>query len=602
MQKIVKILEKNVEWLAVALGAAFLIWMVYLYGFQKPVETQVGTAKLTPGEVDTKTVEGPVQALQQAMSGRDKGPAMPEKDFVSDLQKRLDPDVAAVAMATPWSGEPLPASVMKGPAALPQLTQALVTALPKAAPPDSLQVSQGRSNVMIPPPAAAGAPPGAAPAGQGTPADKNWISVAGIIHTQPIAAEFARTKIPPQLASTGAMVLRVDLVRQEQQDDGSWGPAQTVPPLSNVNLPPLPANDSDQINVQVPYRDWAEKDQKDLLQPDFYQVLQADPWTMPGVTPPAPPEAPFDPSTVTDRSSLTPDQQKQYDDYQAKKAQDEKDKRQQQQQQHNGPPQPPPGIGGPGGPGGYRDRQVADDAQRPLTLAQAIGAGGPPPPLPPALPGAAPTDAAAAGNNANPAMDNPSATLPTTGSFDPSKQADIVVWAHDDTVQPGKTYRYALRYYLKNPVMQTQHVCNPQKLADQFYIVSTDSAWTDPVTVKSETNFFVVSVSSSTRNPAVKFDIFRWKNGIWQMQTTNAGPGDMVGSVDPTTQTDFTTGLTVVAVLPDSLNPKTILLTTEGGTVLRRDLTADQNSPEHKKLKDQAAAALAPKTAAAGTP
>jgi len=120
MQKILKILEKNVEWLALALGAAFLIWMIYLYGFQKPVTTsvalQTGEAKLTPGEVDTKTVEGPVQALQQAMSGREKGPAMPEKDFVSDLQKRLDPDVAAVAMATPWSGEPLPASVSSLPA------------------------------------------------------------------------------------------------------------------------------------------------------------------------------------------------------------------------------------------------------------------------------------------------------------------------------------------------------------------------------------------------------------------------------------------------------------------------------------------------------
>jgi uncharacterized membrane protein len=34
MQKIVKILEKNVEWLAVALGAGFLGWMIYLYAFE----------------------------------------------------------------------------------------------------------------------------------------------------------------------------------------------------------------------------------------------------------------------------------------------------------------------------------------------------------------------------------------------------------------------------------------------------------------------------------------------------------------------------------------------------------------------------------------
>src|ERR1700722_18113815 len=175
MQKIVKILEKNVEWLAVALGAAFLLWMVYLYAFQKPVVTLVGTTKLTPGDVDTRTVEGPVAALQKAMSGSDKDvPSMSEQDCVSALQKRLDPDVAAVAMATPWSGEPLPASVMKGPAAPEIQQQAVVTELPKAAAPDSLQFSQGRSNVMIPPPPPIGGPAAAPVAGQGTPADKNW--------------------------------------------------------------------------------------------------------------------------------------------------------------------------------------------------------------------------------------------------------------------------------------------------------------------------------------------------------------------------------------------------------------------------------------------
>jgi hypothetical protein len=210
-----------------------------------------------------------------------------------------------------------------------------------------------------------------------------------------------------------------------------------------------------------------------------------------------------------------------------------------------------------------------------------------------------PAGAAVTGNNINPAMNNPSATLPT-GEFDPSKQPDIVVWAHDDTAQPGKTYRYKLRYYLKNPVMQTKNVCNPQNLADQFYIVSADSAWTDQVTIKSETNFFVVAVRPGIAMTRVKFDIFRWKNGAWQMQTAEAGPGDMVGGVDPATGTDFTTGLTLVTVKqdPNRGEDQTILLTTDGGIIQSRDLAVDQNSPEHKKLKDQAAAALAPKTTA----
>ena len=118
MQKIVKILEKNVEWLAVALGGAFLLWLIYLYAFQKPVTATVGGAILTPGEVDTKTDEGPVRLLQAAMASQET-PRMETKDFVSDLKSRLglDPQGAAVAMATPWSGEPLPASAVEAPGA-----------------------------------------------------------------------------------------------------------------------------------------------------------------------------------------------------------------------------------------------------------------------------------------------------------------------------------------------------------------------------------------------------------------------------------------------------------------------------------------------------
>jgi hypothetical protein len=215
-----------------------------------------------------------------------------------------------------------------------------------------------------------------------------------------------------------------------------------------------------------------------------------------------------------------------------------------------------------------------------------------------AMPGGAP-DATAA-NNINPAMNNPSNTLPA-GSFDPTKQPDIVVWAHDDTAQPGKTYRYKIRYYLKNPVMQTQNVCKPPALADLFYITSADSAWTDAVNVKSETNFFAVAVRPA-RNPTVTFDIFRWKNGAWQMQTAEAGPGDMVGGIDPATQTDFTTGLTLITVIrdPNKLENQSVLLTTDGGLLVRHELSVDQNNPEHKKLKDDATkAAAAPKTAAA---
>jgi hypothetical protein len=188
-------------------------------------------------------------------------------------------------------------------------------------------------------------------------------------------------------------------------------------------------------------------------------------------------------------------------------------------------------------------------------------------------------------------------------------QGDVTIWAHDDSVQPGHTYRYKLRYIIRNPVYNTQQLCNPQALAQQFAITSADSDWTPLISVKSETNFFAVQTAPGSTG-TVTFDIFRWKNGAWQMQTFKASPGDMVGSVQTQpgqVPVDFTTGLTLIDVRRDPKNDGdyVIILAGDNGLLVKHDYNADRSSEEYKRLKDlinNAAAAAKPVASATPTP
>src|SRR5258708_5511236 len=151
MQKITKILEQYVQWIALALGAAFLLWMVYGYIIKPPIISTVSGVPLTPGEIDQRIKEGPVEKLRSAIANPST-PTIPEIDFVSPLAKDLTQPPDAVVLNGPWSGIPLvsKAAIEQPKPNGPVVIQ--VVKLPKVPAPTALQFSQGRSNVTIPAP------------------------------------------------------------------------------------------------------------------------------------------------------------------------------------------------------------------------------------------------------------------------------------------------------------------------------------------------------------------------------------------------------------------------------------------------------------------
>jgi hypothetical protein len=180
---------------------------------------------------------------------------------------------------------------------------------------------------------------------------------------------------------------------------------------------------------------------------------------------------------------------------------------------------------------------------------------------------------------------------PVTTSFDPSTLNDkILVWAHDVTVEPGKTYRYKARYKLANPLYMIPNVA-AQPLIDKFDLVSADSNWTDAIKVPAQTQFFVRQGIAPSGN-AVVFDIYRWQNGQLWNKSLPVQIGDVVGGPDGLV--DYSTGWTVVDLRSDikSATGYVILMDATGRTI-RRDHNTDANDSSYKDLRERLAAQTA---------
>jgi hypothetical protein len=202
-----------------------------------------------------------------------------------------------------------------------------------------------------------------------------------------------------------------------------------------------------------------------------------------------------------------------------------------------------------------------------------------------------------------PGLPQPGTDYPT-GEFDPSdsqpqpwKNKEVEIWAHDDQVAAGKTYRYKMRYKLKNPIFGT-NAGDPATLGEQFALISEFSPWTTPITVPSLVNFFVAGGGLGGRN-TVEFEIYRWDQGQQKVERFSVSPGDVVGWAK--NGVDFSTDWTVVDFREDArANDRQILLVNnKDGKVVARSFQADAKDKLYEALKKQVKDAKAAENTAA---
>jgi len=110
----------------------------------------------------------------------------------------------------------------------------------------------------------------------------------------------------------------------------------------------------------------------------------------------------------------------------------------------------------------------------------------------------------------------------------PEKEGEPAVWFHDDSVEPGKTYRYRLRVKLWNRYVGRRASLKDPSQADQTLLASEWSLPTAPLTVAPKRHFFVRSPVFG--EPAASVDVFTWYKGNWLKEDFKVRVGDVIGN------------------------------------------------------------------------
>ncbi len=526
MQKFLALLEKNVQWFALGLGTILLLWTLYTYVLQPPVFVVQRGQTLTAAEIDPATVKGPVMDLRHDIDRKpdDTLQKMQAPNYVDSFENVIKnpglPKLVRLPMPSSVSGvnviRDIPGGAAEG---------IVVTELPSIPRPELDQTQTGRSTVQLPNPNAQ-PQPGNVKVELPTE-DRDWVRQTAKIPMAKLLNEFNKTFNTPKVREKGinlmqTAVLQVELIRQERLPNGEPGQEEVVPGLQITPKKPFPPANAPPEDV-LNYLDWANKNNADITNPGFYQVIEGD---QPGKAPIQKPRPVV--NTPPPPPAETPH------------------------------PRPRP-------PAKPAKKYAPQDAQRPANgLMPTAGPGLPAPPGGSIFGGTTP----GTGADKGPARFD----VAQAGQAQP-----IDVVAYDDSVKPGHTYRYKMRYKLLNPLYQTVNLA-PPNLSGQFALVSQDSTWSDWVTVTPRVTFFVASTFSDT----VRFDVFTWERGRLVRKPFSARAGDTIAD----------TSWILVDQRKDIRNNEDyiLLVNQETGITERRDIAADRRNPQYQQMQKEAVA------------
>lgn len=340
--------------------------------------------------------------------------------------------------------------------------------------------------------------------------------------------------------SGNIQILGLELERQELGPDGEWGrPTKVAPMPGRLDLL---ATVNEAVEAEDPqwFREIliaASRQTEDVLRPPYYAVVLGEEWV--------PPSEVVDEMASTDTASVGGDRvtrlKREYDiqtrdlaslDQRIKALEEEVN----QGSGGRRPTAQPPGGGGKGG-GPPRDVRQPDQTTRDPKQARldsmrrtyaaryakreriaeelrALGAEVPGQAVPVATP-----QAPKPRETEPPLLLNP----------------EVRLWAHDVTVERGKTYRYRVTVVLNNPLYNKQAALDEKQhsLAETPLVRSAPSEWSDPVRVDPETFYFITSASpedafaSAARASA---EVFVFSMGYWRKGQVNLEPGDTIAA------------------------------------------------------------------------
>ena len=562
----VSLIEQHLEKGVLGLAALFTVVLGVYYLGLEPNKVEFGGQKLGPRELDEAILKK-AEDLQRAVQN-----AKPNKSTVSQSARQLQERFQEGLFGTgadlgPPPPRTLPVYAQFGPP-LPSLEEgveaddvAVVTPLK----PTSIVARTGISLVYRRPVALPGGPGAAeAPVADDDegPGELSWVTVGGYF---PLEAE-QREMINAGYAGYRAKpyVVAVDVQRQEMTANGEFSDWSDVNPskaMPRIDLP-VPAFDDktgDLVNqAELDERlDLIKAAQLLIMQAPFYAVEAGDEWDVP----PLPGHEGGDEAEMADAETPAP-----------KKEEADKPKPRAEARPPRPTPEPSPaggggrpgpggGAGGRPGPGnnpfsggqtgqtgqkgGNPGKAIKEDLKaarkalkekdwsRAEQLAKTVANNGE----------ASKSDQAQAkrilrdaekgqqrqeGSKKLKPTPNLSVGQQMKQVTNPDKEGEPAVWFHDDSVEPGKTYRYRMRVKLWNRYVGRRAALRDPTQAEQTVLVGEWSLPGTPLTVAPKQHFFVRSPALG--EPAALVDVFTWHKGNWLKEDFKVRVGDVIGS------------------------------------------------------------------------
>ena len=615
-------LQQHIEKIVMGVALLFVLVVLWLYVLGSPYSITLGSADaVPPDEVMTKVKQKADQLDRRLKASESPLPDTPVPDYTQEFLNRyrrppLSIDAYQVAFNGPGLG---------GFERLEEETR-LVEMPPLPAPQDIK--ARGGFDVLAEFADPRQAEPFLKLIGNEVPRDFRYASASAVFPLDQFHAAMkavpAERRVPEAWWRGWLLVTAVELWRQELDPaTGKWTEARRVPLLPNQIAYGIEGHEAPQVDA-LQLRDMLLAQQDYIQRTPFPPTLNA--WT--------PPDA--------DLGSLSPEDQRKLlkldSDIAALRRQIQAMERRQ-----GGPERPerpvrpgavirgprelgdpvgdmiaPPMPGpGPGGEGGSPLDQLRQQLIQKVTERNALLGvqantpdGGMPPGgeawdewgNPVAQP-MAPRGSAPMPPGMHPGMDP--AFGGQFGGMGPQGQAiettaQVKVWAHDLTVQPGRTYRYALVVHLLNPLYQKPSLEASQKEEnfDKLALASPASPWSGPVVIEPATRFFLIAASPNS----AKLEVWRIFNGRYETRAIDVRPGEvMAGEVDvPVGDQMVELPMRINGMVVDvrdtggggplsNTTYELLWVDLDTGAIRVRNLARDQNDPELTRLRAEKA-------------
>lgn len=531
--------EQHIEKIVlVAVSAIFLIVVAMQFLFE-PNAVKVGSQTVAPGrafaaaEDQAKRLKGKIETTQleglptaasvnlvEQFKAKMGGAVAPHAELAAAIGKPIEVHGSQLA---PVEGAKGPVSPLVVPPALRTVAAAFRSTIDPTEPLNLPELKK-----LLPPE---------------QPMDKAAVSVEGhfdgtALHKALTSGGDGGNAIPPAWWRDSMAILQVRLERQEQTGPDQWTDAAPVPTA--------PGRDvfGDQLKTLKATTDLTDlvgealANQDDILRPSYYHTIAGQAWAPPAaailaVTSTTPGKSESDNDTarlvkdVADLDKRIEQQTKQKADWEQKPVRG-----------GGGGRESGGGKGGAtGGPGGNapgavsqsdKDRNIKniesriakfqDERKAAVDKLKAKGLGEDGKPLPPDAQNSNPSTQPGAQAQAKPLLDD----------------SDIPVWAHDLTVEPGKTYRYRLIIGVANPLFGRGSVLTPdqQDLAKAPVVLSAASDWSEPVHVLADQYYFIVNASEADAFAPARAtaEVYRFFYGYYRKGLVGIEPGDQVAA------------------------------------------------------------------------